>query len=94
VLAASPTAPPLAVADEDIPNDCIALLCRSIACGCIAMLDAAHTLGAATRCARLRRACDRRRRLRRGDPLRPASPRLRSPTWKWETRGQLAQSVQ
>src|ERR1700735_1422173 len=32
----------------------------------------------ATRCARLRRACDRRG-VWNGDPLRPASPRLRSP---------------
>src|SRR5271168_1719791 len=43
-----------------------------------AALAIAAGCGMATRCARLRRACDRRG-LWNGDPLRPASPRLRSP---------------
>ncbi|ORA13691.1 hypothetical protein BST14_14945 [Mycobacterium arosiense ATCC BAA-1401 = DSM 45069] len=37
---------------------------------------------AATRCARLRRACDRRE-ADGGDPLRSATPRLRSPRSRW-----------
>jgi len=36
----------------------------------------------ATRCARLRRACDRHSP-DGGDPLRPATPRLRSPLARW-----------
>ncbi|ORB09535.1 hypothetical protein BST27_05220 [Mycobacterium intermedium] len=50
---------------------------RPAAPGCAALAIAALLL-AATRCARLCRACDRRPAVG-GDPLRPAVPCLRSP---------------
>src|SRR5579875_2188055 len=53
------------------------------------MMDSPRLSGSATRCARLRRACDRLSVVWVGDPLRPATPRLRSPLAGQDLLGRL-----